>query len=75
MAGLAVAVFFLRYWRTTGDRLFAMFSGAFLLLSFSWLLASLGGPLAPHAYLFRFLAFVIIALAVLDKNRRQRTQR
>jgi uncharacterized membrane protein HdeD (DUF308 family) len=32
MASAVVALFFLRFWRDTGDRLFAMFALAFLLL-------------------------------------------
>ena len=71
MASLSIGLFFLRYWRRTHDRLFFMFSAAFGLLAINWTLASHGGLLAPHAYLFRFAAFVVIAIAVLDKNRRQ----
>ncbi len=71
MASLSIGLFFFRYWRRTRDRLFFMFGGAFWLLALNWALASLGGSLAPHAYLFRFAAFVVIAVAVLDKNRRQ----
>jgi hypothetical protein len=71
MASLSVGLFFFRYWRRTADRLFFMFAAAFWLLALNWTLASLGGPLAPHAHLFRFAAFVVIAIAVLDKNRRQ----
>lgn len=71
MAALAIGLFFLRYWHSSRDRLFLLFSVAFWLLGLNWALISLGGPLAPHAYLFRFLAFVVIALAVLDKNRRR----
>ena len=75
MAALAIALFFLRYWRATSDRLFLLFCVAFWLLALNWALASLGGPLAPHAILFRFMAFVVFALAVLDKNRRGRRAR
>lgn len=71
MASLSIALFFLRFWRATRERLFVLFSFAFCLLGANWALASLGGPLAPHAHLFRFLAYIVIALAVLDKNRRR----
>lgn len=71
MASLSIALFFLRFWRATSERLFLFFSFAFCLLAANWALASLGGPLAPHPHVFRFLAFVVIALAVLDKNRRR----
>lgn len=70
MASLSIALFFLRFWRTSSERLFLFFSLAFCLLGANWALAALGGPLAPRAHVFRFLAFVVIALAVLDKNRR-----
>lgn len=76
LAALAIAVFFFRYWRTSRERLFCLFGVAFGLLSLNWTLPSLGGPLASHAHVFRFLAFAVIAWAVLDKNRRgDRTRR
>jgi hypothetical protein len=71
MASLTVGLFFLRYWRTTKDRLFLLFCVAFWLLALNWALASSSGLLARHVYAFRLSAFVIIAFAVLDKNRRQ----
>lgn len=71
MASLSIALFFLRFWRATSDRLFALFAAAFCLLAANWALASLGGALAPHAHVFRFAAFAVIAAAVLDKNRRK----
>ena len=37
---LVAAGFFLRYWRKSGDRLFAAFSGAFLLFALNQLLAA-----------------------------------
>jgi Family of unknown function (DUF5985) len=71
MASFAIGLFFLRYWRVTRDRLFPLFSAAFWLLGLNWTLASLTPSLSDHAYAVRFLAFVLIALAVLDKNRRK----
>ena len=35
MASAVVALFFLRFWRETGDRLFAIFASAFVLLGIS----------------------------------------
>lgn len=75
VASFVIGLFFLRYWRATRDRLFLMFSAAFWLLGLNWTLATLARPLALHAYALRFLAFVLIALAVLDKNRRGKAQR
>jgi uncharacterized protein DUF5985 len=70
MASFAVGLYFLRYWRSTRDRLFLAFCAAFWLLGINWTLASVGPAYAIHAYVFRFVAFVIIAVGVLDKNRR-----
>lgn len=69
LASLSIALFFLRYWRTTRDRLFVMFSAAFWLLGMHWFLLSARPGLATQAHVLRFLAFGLIALAVLDKNR------
>ncbi len=73
MASSVVALFFLRFWRDTGDRLFAMFSMAFLLLG----ITRLGLALSPqdteghtHWYWVRLIAFLIILAAIVDKNRR-----
>lgn len=71
--GYAVAgLFFLRFWRETGDRLFAIFCAAFWLLGLQRIaLAAL--PLAPAEatplYVVRLLAFVLILWAIIDKNR------
>jgi hypothetical protein len=69
LASLLVALFFLRYWRVTHDRLFIMFSAAFWLLAMHWLLISVLPSLQTQAHALRFLAFALIAVAVLDKNR------
>jgi hypothetical protein len=73
MASFAVGVFFLRYFRTSKDRLFLLFCVAFWLFSLNWTVIALMPALAPSAYWLRLLAFAIIALGVLDKNRRQKT--
>lgn len=75
MASFSVGLFFMRYWRATHDRLFLMFSAAFWLLALNWTIATLAPRLAEYANGLRFLAFVLIALAVLDKNRRKKVPR
>ncbi len=68
----AVALIFLRIWRDTGDRLFAAFSAAFWVLSLNWILLSALAPAEEHRhvfYLIRLVAFVLIILAIVDKNR------
>lgn len=75
--GFAVAgLFFLRFWRDTGDRLFAFFALAFLVLAVNRLGAGLDPVFAgrgDHLYWVRFFAFLVILLAVIDKNRSQRS--
>jgi len=74
-AGFLVAgLFFLKFWRRTGDRLFLAFSAAFGLLAVANVLPILLD--APHEersgiYLIRLAAFVLIIVAVLGKNLRR----
>lgn len=71
--GCAVAgLCFLRFFRKTRDRLFAIFAGAFWLLGLNWLaLAFIEGNEARTAlYFVRTLAFALILFAIIDKNRR-----
>ncbi|MEX2316735.1 MAG: DUF5985 family protein [Pirellulales bacterium] len=73
MSSLVAALFFLRFWRDTGDRLFVIFSAAFLLLAVTRVglaLSALPNEGQTHWYWFRLAAFVLILLAILDKNRR-----
>jgi hypothetical protein len=73
LANLAVALFFLRFWRDTGDRLFAIFSAAFVLLAvarFGLALSNLTTEGDTPWYWVRLAAYVLILLAILDKNRR-----
>ncbi len=78
MGAAIAALFFLRFWRQTGDRLFASFALAFTLLSVNWLALSLTSPdyeFRPLLYLIRLAAFVLIIAAIIDKNRLKRTSR
>lgn len=68
MAGL----FFLRFWKKTHDRLFALFALAVfieaanriaLALTHAW------GSRPNQLYWVRLVAFLLILLAILDKNR------
>jgi hypothetical protein len=71
--GYAVAgLFFLRFWRETRDRLFGIFAGAFWLLAVQRLLLALfQDPDNEQVWLYgiRLLAFVLILIAIVDKNR------
>ncbi len=75
MASLVAALFFLRYWRASRERLFAFFSLAFLGMAVNWaMLAIVNRPVdearQAHAYLIRLVAFVILIAGIIDKNRR-----
>ncbi|MGE3756745.1 MAG: DUF5985 family protein [Pseudobdellovibrionaceae bacterium] len=73
MAALAIAFFFMRFWKTTKDRFFAILAVAFLLLAIERFLllfaSSLTGEQAPFIYTIRLVAFIIIIYGVIDKNR------
>lgn len=72
-SGYAVAaLFFLKFWRRTADRLFAWFSASFALLVLQRVMLAwtAGGNVgAGWSYLIRLLAFVLILVAIMDKNR------
>jgi hypothetical protein len=71
MGYIVCALFFVRYWRQSRDRLFLLFSGAFALLAVQRLLLSVAeGTGSLVFYGVRALAFTLIIIAVIDKNRR-----
>ena len=74
LACFAIALFFLRFWRDTGDRLFAAFAGAFLVFGVNRLILTLTSEDADgrtYSYLLRFLAFMLVVWGIVGKNRAQ----
>jgi amino acid transporter len=74
MGYLVAGLFFLRFWRDTRDRLFAIFAGAFWLLALQRALLTVsaradGGEGSVWLYGLRLLAFLLILAAIIDKNR------
>jgi O-antigen/teichoic acid export membrane protein len=72
LASAGIAFFFLRYWRDTGDRLFAIFSLAFAIFAVNRLILTLldeADEARTVVYLSRLAAFVLIIVAIVDKNR------
>lgn len=69
---LVIAMFFLRFWKRTHDRLFLFFAGAFLLMMVERIIRTVVGENEWAAYVFtvRLAAFILIIIAVVDKNRR-----
>jgi len=69
---LVAALFFLRFWRETRDRLFMFFAGSFALLALqrvalAW--AMVNRRDTTLYYVLRLAAFVAILIGILDKNR------
>ena len=65
-------LFFLRFWRETGDRLFAIFCASFWLLGLTRVglaFTASGSEQNSFLYWVRFIAFALIIVAIVDKNR------
>ena len=68
---LAVGLFFLKFWRRTGDGLFAAFAVAFGLLAANQaapVLLDIPSENQGYIYLLRLAAFLLIIAAILRKN-------
>jgi hypothetical protein len=72
-AGYLVAgLFFLKFWKQTGDRLFGFFAAAFGLLVLQRIALTLASDLVADTtwfYAVRLLAFALFLIAIVDKNR------
>lgn len=73
MASLVIALFFLRFWRNSGDRFFLLFALSFLVqaghrIYAALVVASDAHEANPLHYSIRLLAYVLIIWAVWDKN-------
>jgi hypothetical protein len=73
MGCLIAAIFFLRFWNHSHDRLFFWFSSAFALLAVSYVLLgtiTLATEERVYVYAVRLLAFCLILYGIFEKNRR-----
>ena len=75
---LIIGLFFIRFWRSTHDRFFLFFASCFLLEAANRVM--LGAffdfrEASPIYYLIRLLSYSFIIIAILDKNRRSKTQK
>ena len=71
MASLTIALFFIRFWRSSSDRFFLWFAMSFAIQGVHRLYAVLrdqGGEDSPLLYLIRQLAYGLILWAILEKN-------
>jgi hypothetical protein len=78
MAFFIAGLFFLRFWKETSDRLFVMFAAAFWVFALSrvglsYLNATHEG--LTFLYAMRLLAFILILVAIVDKNRSGKDRR
>jgi uncharacterized membrane protein len=72
MGHVIAALFFVKFWRRTGDRLFLAFAASFLLMGLVPLLTNLMHvPREEQSpfYLIRLVAFLIIICAIVAKSR------
>ncbi len=67
-----VMLFFFRLWHRSHDRFYLFFAVAFLIFAAHWAILGSGraGEHAVWPYTTRLVAFVLILIAIVDKNRR-----
>jgi Family of unknown function (DUF5985) len=71
LAYAAAGLHFLKFWRRTKDRLFLHFAIAFWLFALNQLASSVPivtDDTSGYEYLLRVIGFVIILIAIADKN-------
>jgi hypothetical protein len=71
MASLVIGMFFLRCWRDTKDRFFLFFASSFIVEGLNRATLALSADPnedRPLFYFVRFLSFVLILIAIADKN-------
>lgn len=74
MSGWVAGLFFFRFWTLSRDRLFLFFALAFWLLGLNWLglaLINVDRESSHQIYVLRLLAFLLIVIGVIDKNRKR----
>ncbi len=71
MGSLVIALVFLRFWRSSGDRFFLYFALSFAIEGVHRVYASLlqANESSPLHYLVRLLAYSLILYAIWEKNR------
>lgn len=77
LAYLVAGLFFLRFWTRTRDRLFALFAVAFWVLAGQRLALALTTQTVEDRvflYVVRLIAFLLILVAIIDKNRPRRPE-
>lgn len=71
MGYTVVALYFLRFWRQSRERLFFFFSIAFALLALQRMALALVTFIHPNwLYAMRLLAFLLLLGGIIEKNRK-----
>ncbi len=76
MASATVALYFLRFWMQSRDRLFLFFATAFAAFALHWIGLGIAQPPVEsrhYLYVLRLLAFLLILVGIIDKNRSTRS--
>lgn len=71
-ASFVIGLFFFRFWKSTADRFFLFFAISFWIEGANRLLLIATTGLhedSPTYYLIRLVAYMLIVIAILDKNR------
>jgi uncharacterized membrane protein HdeD (DUF308 family) len=71
MASILIALFFVRFWRDSGDRFFLYFALSFLIQGVHRAVITFSAAThedAPLHYVVRLLAYGLILWAILEKN-------
>lgn len=74
-ASFVIGLFFFRFWRTTADRFFLFFALSFWIEGANRLLLGASSGMqedSPFYYMIRLLAYMLIVIAIVDKNRKKR---
>lgn len=73
MACFVIGLHFLKFWRLSKDRFFIWFAVGFWTFGIGWVLRAVHPGASEHGYwgyVPRLVAFSMIIIAILDKNRR-----
>ncbi|MEC4720635.1 DUF5985 family protein [Noviherbaspirillum sp. CPCC 100848] len=71
-ASSVIGLFFLRFWRSTGDRFFLFFALSFFIDAVNRVTLGPATPMednSPAYYLIRLISYGLILFAIYDKNR------
>jgi len=72
MGDVIAGLFFVRYWKVTGDRLFLFFAWSFVFGALSRVMLAghvVTSEAEPFLYVLRLLSYLIILAGIADKNR------